>query len=148
MRRGTRCTSCVVTPAAGRGSEDNGTFTIHRLPALSPVFGGLHDVVNFPYPVSPVWLRAIDRVVRRSGAEMILVRDIPLALPAIAVGRLRRIPVVLDMAENYPAMLEDQLRYTPTRMVDRLIRQPGLAKLIERASVRLMNSYRRRGGVS
>ena len=119
--------------------EQDGGFTIHRLPAISPALGPLHAMANFPHPLSPVWLRSIASVVRRSRADLILVRDIPLALLAVAVGRRHRIPVMLDMAENYPAMLSDRLRYTPTGPVGRLVRQPALARLVERVALRLVD---------
>jgi glycosyltransferase involved in cell wall biosynthesis len=119
--------------------EQCGTFTVHRLPSLPVALGPLHTVANFPHPLNPVWLRVIARVVRTSGTDLILVRDILLALPAIVVGKRYRIPVVLDMAENYPAMLRDRLRYTPTGLLGRLIRQPALARLVERVALRLVD---------
>lgn len=119
--------------------ERNGSFTIHRLPAFPSVFGPVHTVMNFPYPMNPVWIRTIARTVSRAHADVILVRDIPLALPAAILGRINRIPVVLDMAENYPAMLKDRLRYTPTSLLGRLVRHPAQAKFIERLVVRLVD---------
>jgi glycosyltransferase involved in cell wall biosynthesis len=114
-------------------------FTIHRLPGLPRVAGPLHGAANFPHPLNPVWLQAIASVVRGSHPDLILVRDIPLALPAAAVARRRGIPVVLDMAENYPAMLQDRLRFTPTGPLGRIVRQPALARLIERYALRLVD---------
>jgi glycosyltransferase involved in cell wall biosynthesis len=76
------------------------------------------------------------RAVRESGADLILVRDIPLAIPALRVARKSRLPVVLDMAENYPAMLQDRLRFTPTGPIGRLMRHPAWARAIERIAVR------------
>jgi glycosyltransferase involved in cell wall biosynthesis len=116
--------------------EQCGTFTVHRLPSLPVEFGPLHTVANFPHPFNPVWLSAIAGVIRTSGADLILVRDILLAVPAILVAHRYRIPVVLDMAENYPAMLQDRLRYTPTGPLGRLIRQPAFARFIERVAIR------------
>jgi len=51
------------------------------------------------------WIGLIRRTVHRTGAEVMLCRDHPLAPAAVWVGRAAGIPVVLDMAENYPAML-------------------------------------------
>jgi glycosyltransferase involved in cell wall biosynthesis len=83
-----------------------------------------------------VWIATIARAVRESAADLILVRDIPLAIPALRVARRFRLPVVLDMAENYPAMLHDRLRFTPTGPIGRLIRHPAWARAIERIAVR------------
>lgn len=119
-----------------RRTESNGRFTIHRLPSLTPKFGRLNGVLNFPFPFNPVWIQAIDRVVRQTCADLLLVRDLPLALPALAIGKTRKIPVVLDMAENYPAMLRDKLAYTPTTGLVRLVCHPMLARMAERLCIR------------
>lgn len=120
-------------------SEWNGSFTIHRLPLLPPLFSALDGLWNFPYPVSPVWIKAIASVIRSSQAELILVRDILLAIPAAILGKIHRIPVILDMAENYPAMLQDRLRYTPSGVLGRIIRHPAPARVVERLSVALVD---------
>ena len=123
--------------------ERDGTLTIHRLPSLPRALGPLHAVANFPHPFNPVWLRQIASVVRTARADLILVRDIPLVIPAVMLGRLYRLPVVLDLAENYPAMLRDRIRYTPTRHWGRMIRHPALAHVIERLGPPLGQPHRR-----
>jgi len=45
-------------------------------------------------------------------------------------------PVVFDMAENYPAMIQDVWDSHRTRIGDRLVRNPRLARLVERVAVR------------
>src|SRR5262249_5809678 len=82
---------------------------------------------------------AIAQVVRNTKANLILVRDLPLAFPAAILGKAYRIPVILDNAENYPAMLEDRLRFTPTGSLARVIRHPLPARLIERITIRLVD---------
>jgi glycosyltransferase involved in cell wall biosynthesis len=119
--------------------EAHGRFVIHRLPAIHPALGPAHALCNFPHPISPVWTKIIWRVVRETHADVILVRDLPLAIPAALVGRWLSVPVVLDMAEHYAAMLADRLRYTPTSVLDRFLRQPGLARLVERWALRLVD---------
>jgi glycosyltransferase involved in cell wall biosynthesis len=119
--------------------ETDGRFVIHRLPAIPRVLGPAHAICNFPHPASPIWAQAIWRVVRDVGADVILVRDLPLAVPAALIGRRLSVPVVLDMAEHYAAMLEDRLRYTPTGFLDRLVRRPGFARLVERLALHLVD---------
>jgi glycosyltransferase involved in cell wall biosynthesis len=119
--------------------EKTGKFTIRRLPTMPRMFGPIHTLWNFPFPFNPVWIAAIGRAIRESHADLILVRDLPLALAAAVLGKRYRIPVVFDMAENYPAMLEDRLRYTPTGLLGRLARHPGTARLIERCTLRLVD---------
>jgi len=119
--------------------ETDGRFTIRRLPILTPAVLPLHTLCNFPFPLNPVWIGAINSAIRQSHADLILVRDLPLALAAGVLGRLHRIPVVFDMAEHYPAMLEDRLRYTPTGLFGRIARSPSIARLIERWTLRLVD---------
>ena len=119
-------------------TESTGKFQIHRLPAFPMFPGPLHEICNFPHPGNPFWWGEIARVMRRYRIELILVRDLPLAILAGLLGKLFGIPVVLDMAENYPAMLADRRLYTPTSALGRMLRHPSLARLIECLSFPLM----------
>ena len=112
---------------------------IHRLPSLPKWLGPCHKIAGLPFFFNPTWLGAIWSTVKRSRADLILVRDIPLALTAILVGRWYNIPVLLDLAENYPAMLEDQRLYSPKGFIGRMVRHPGLAKIVERTVLRLVD---------
>src|SRR5439155_25578795 len=104
--------------------EWSGSFTIHRLRPLPQWLGHAHTFWNFPYPANPAWIAAIGRCVREIRADVIVVRDLPLALPAAIVGQIHGIPVVFDMAENYTAMLQDKTRYTLSIIAVRLVTHP------------------------
>lgn len=119
--------------------ESNGDWTIRRLPSLPPVLGPLHTLCGFPFPMNPVWIKAIGSTIRNTRAELILVRDLPLALPCAILGKISHIPVVLDMAEDYPAMLADSLRYHSIGRLGQMVRQPAIARFIERLTVRLVD---------
>jgi glycosyltransferase involved in cell wall biosynthesis len=117
--------------------EQHDGLHIHRLPMMSWAPARLHAALGFPAFFNPVWIRAIGRTVRRQRARGLVVRDLPLALTAVLVGRIARIPVVLDMAENYPAMIQDVWDAGRARLGDRLVRNPRLIGLVERLAVRL-----------
>lgn len=119
--------------------EQQGRLSIHRLPSLPRAFESIHTLCNSPIPVNPVWIWAISSVIRKNPVDLILVRDILLALPSAILGRAFGIPVVLDMAENYPAMLQDRLRYTPTSPLGRLARNPMQARLVEWLCLRMVD---------
>jgi glycosyltransferase involved in cell wall biosynthesis len=110
---------------------------IHRLPCFPKQYGQLNRLLGFPAFFNPVWVYNIWRAVRRTRADVILVRDLPLALTAVAVGRLVGIPVVLDMAENYPAMIRDLWDRQGFSVVDFLVRNPKLVSLVEHISLKL-----------
>jgi glycosyltransferase involved in cell wall biosynthesis len=110
---------------------------IHRLPCLPKQYGQLNRLIGFPAFFNPVWIYNIWWTVRRTKADVILVRDLPLALTAVAVGRLAGIPVVLDMAENYPAMIRDLWDRQGFSVVDFCVRNPKLVSLVEHISLKL-----------
>lgn len=55
---------------------------------------------------SGLWEHKIDEFVLHCRIEALHVHDLPLLGPALAVAKRRGIPVVADLHENYPAMLE------------------------------------------
>jgi len=112
---------------------------IHRLPTGRWLSDRLHAILGFPAFFNPLWIHAIWRTARRSGAQLLLVRDLPLALSSVLVGRLLGIPVILDMAENYPAMIQDVWDSGRARIGDRLVRNPRIVRLIERLAIRLVD---------
>jgi glycosyltransferase involved in cell wall biosynthesis len=109
---------------------------IHRLPIVPRIGTRLNTALGFPAFFNPLWIRAVGRTARRHRARLIMVRDLPLALTALLVGRALRVPVVLDMAENYPAMIRDLRDSRHDRTGFRLVRNPHLIRLVERIAVR------------
>jgi len=105
---------------------------VHRLAPWRWAPQWLNAGSMFPAFFNPRWIRAIERTAHGAGADVILCRDLPLAIPAILAGRRLETPVILDMAENYPAMLRSQWDAGPMRPMDFLVRNPALARLVER----------------
>src|SRR6185436_10159537 len=102
-----------------------------------PLAGRLNGLATFPAFLNPVWIRRIAGVVRTQRLEALVVRDLPLALAAVAVGRRHGVPVILDLAENYPAMLRDVNQFERFRLQNVLVRNPLLARLVEWVAVRV-----------
>ena len=117
--------------------ERSNGLHIHRLPVVPWLPSRMNAAIGFPAFFNPLWIRAIWRTARRSGARLLLVRDLPLALTTLFVGRALGVPVVLDMAENYPAMIQDVWDSGRARVGDLLVRNPRLIRLVERMAVRL-----------
>src|SRR5690606_21776304 len=67
--------------------------------------------------------------------DLVMVRDLPLAPTALMAAR-RRMPVVLDMAENYPAMIRDIWTDGRQKPLDILVRNPSLVAGVERYVLR------------
>ena len=71
--------------------------------------------------------------------RLIIVRDLPLAPAAVMIGRILRIPVVLDMAECYPELIRAVWQFEPFRPENLVVRNPVAAEAVERAGLRLVD---------
>jgi glycosyltransferase involved in cell wall biosynthesis len=91
----------------------------------------LNYILNFPAFFSPFWIKSILDVIKRHEVKIIIVRDIPLGPAAILAGKIKNIPVIMDMAENYPAMIQDTWRYRGPLIQDYLLRNPKLLRIME-----------------
>lgn len=116
--------------------EELAECTVHRMAPWRLLGGHLDAASQFPAFFNPRWTRLMMRVGQAHSVDLIMVRDLPLALPAIRVGRRLRVPVVLDMAENYPAMIKDLWTTGTTRFGDVLVRNPGAVEWVEERVLR------------
>ena len=66
-------------------------------------------------------------------------RDLPLALTAALIGKISGVPVLLDMAENYPDMLRDIWSSDQFSYGNLVVRNPYLAELIEAVALKAVN---------
>ncbi|MEO8194751.1 MAG: glycosyltransferase family 4 protein [Gemmatimonadales bacterium] len=105
---------------------------VHRLKPWRLLGARLDRGTMFPAFFNPRWVSAVIGTARRSRAELLLVRDLPLAPTAVWAGRRLGIPVVLDMAENYPAMMRGLWETGVQRRTDVLVRNPKLTASVER----------------
>jgi glycosyltransferase involved in cell wall biosynthesis len=105
-------------------------ITVRRLPQSSSAFA--RNLMNFPAFFSPWWVHEIITAVRREQLDLLIVRDLPLAAAAVLAARATGRPVLLDMAENYPAMLQATWDLRGPRPLDYLVRNPALLRILER----------------
>lgn len=108
---------------------------VRRMRPLGSPLRRFDAASQFPAFVNPRWLRWIFRSVRDFVPDLIVVRDLPLALPAIAAGRGSGVPVMLDMAEHYPAMIQDFHDSGRARWTDRWVRDPRAVAWVERVAL-------------
>jgi len=106
--------------------------TLHRMPPWRFLGRRTDELLGFPLFCSPRWRGLLDRTVRRVQPDAIIVRDLPLAPTAVSIGRRRHLPVVLDLAENYPAMMQMIFDAHRQRPLDYLVRNPAAVALVER----------------
>ena len=126
----------VVIAARNRGwraqTERLAEGTVRRMRPWRWMGRRMDGILSFPAFFSPRWTGLLADAVRESAAELVIVRDLPLCPAAIRVARRSGIPVVLDMAENYPAMLRQTWDAGRRRVWDLVVRNPALAAVVER----------------
>ncbi len=105
---------------------------VHRMHPWRPVGRRADGVLGFPAFFSPRWRRLVDRVVRTTRADVVVARDLPLCPTAIRSARRAGIPVLFDMAENYPAMMRSIWEAGRQRWTDVLVRNPRATAAVER----------------
>lgn len=113
--------------------------TVHRMRPWVWAGSGLDAASQFPAFFNPRWARLIRKTGRRFGVHAILVRDLPLAPTALRAGRRLGVPVVLDMAENYPAMMRDLWITGSARFGDFFVRNPRVVQAVERSVLARMD---------
>jgi glycosyltransferase involved in cell wall biosynthesis len=109
---------------------------VHRLPSWRWARQRLDAVLQTPAFFSPRWLHFLSSLVRRERPDVVIVRDLPLCAAAIWVGRRHRVPVILDMAENYPGTLRAKWDAGRQKPWDFLVRNPRLFSHLEDYCVR------------
>lgn len=110
--------------------------TVHRMPPWRWAGRRLDAALGFPAFFSPRWTGLLDRTVRRVRPDVIIARDLPLAPAAIGVARRHGVPVVLDMAEHYPAMMRMIFDARRQRPADWVVRNPAAVAAVERYTLR------------
>lgn len=103
--------------------------TVHRIRAWKNK--KLNYILSFPLFASPVWKGFLDKIIQEEGIQLIIVRDLPMTIAGIWAGKRHNIPVIMDMAEDYVAMVRDIWRARKFQGLNLLVRNPYLAKLVE-----------------
>ncbi len=110
--------------------EISNGIAIHRIKAYQN--DRINYALSFPVFFSPIWSRFLDRVIIENAIDIIIVRDLPMAIAGIWAGKRHKIPMIFDMAEDYVAMIWDIWRARKFQGLNFFVRNPYLAKLVER----------------
>jgi glycosyltransferase involved in cell wall biosynthesis len=125
------CEVTVLARAAkGQPPEENcGGLRVVRIGA------GLPRFCSAPVPVNPLWYTAIHAAVKSWRPDLVLAREILLAEPAARVCRRYGLPLLIDMAEHYPASMRSWKKYQRNPLLKFLVFRAGLPDLVERRAV-------------
>lgn len=113
---------------AQRAEDSFEGIEIHRVLSRSARWWSSWRLMSACY--SGHWERAIDRFVTSCRLDALHVHDLPLLGTALRVARRRGVPVVADLHENYPAMLEEGMKVPLTSV-------SSVGSLVMRLSVSL-----------
>ncbi len=89
--------------------------------------------INLPVFFNPIWIWKIITTLRKYRIDVIHVHDLPLALTGVIIGRIKGIPIVFDMHENYPAALKV---WGMKGLLSYMVRNPYLATILEKICLR------------
>lgn len=125
---------CEVTLMA-RWVPDQAPEEVYREIRIVRIGHGLPGLLALPVPFNPLWRRMIRKVVDAWRPDLVIAREILLAEPAAAVCRRRGVPMVIDMAEHYPATMRSWDKYRQGLIVRFLVFHARVPDRIERRAV-------------
>ena len=92
----------------------------------------INAAISLPAFFNPVWERQLRRALRDCSADLLIVRNLPLSPIGIREGHRNGIPVLIDMAENHPAMWQDVADDSRFPLFSLILKNPMLASWMER----------------
>jgi len=93
------------------------------------------SIVSEPLSINPYWRKEIRKAIEIFKPNLIIVREILLAQAAVKYAVSKDIPVIMDMAENYPAAMKLWKKYKSDIIRKFLVHKIHLPEKIERKSV-------------
>lgn len=108
---------------------------VHRMPPWRALGRRVDGLLAFPAFFNPRWVSLLAETIRSARPDVIIVRDMPLCPTALHAGRRFGIPVLLDMAENYPALVRSNWEAKRHKLIDYAVRNPAAVAAVERYCV-------------
>lgn len=127
----------VLLLARWNGEEQQNEI-IHNI-KISRVGFKQKSAFSLPIPYNPVWYYEIKKAIQSFKPDLIIVREIMLAESAGKLARKFNLPIIMDMAENYPAAMRDWKKYNSNAVSKFLVHNLKLPDITERKSLKFMN---------
>lgn len=132
LRRQGNQVEIIARRGAGEAPvEEHQGLVIRRVGPTAPRFASL------PLPGNPIWRSALRVYAKQFRPQLVIARDIPVALQSASVAREMGVPMVIDMAEHYPEAMRSWKKYQRSTLMRIAINQLRLPDRIERKSVGL-----------
>ena len=103
---------------------------VHRLKAWKNK--KINYALSFPAFFSPIWKYFLDKIIIKHDIDLIIVRDLPMAIAGISRAKAHKIPIIFDMAEDYVSLVRDIWKHSKFKGLNMIVRNPYLAKLVEK----------------
>ncbi len=100
---------------------------------------GRPNFMTIPLQFNPIWDNAIEFHIRKIKPNLIIIREILLAISSGRFAKKYGIPIIMDMAENYPAAMRDFKKYNQSKLLKYAVHNLKLPDRIEKTSVALMD---------
>ncbi|MCX6153958.1 MAG: glycosyltransferase [Candidatus Kapabacteria bacterium] len=94
-----------------------------------------HSALTLPIPINPYWKSLIEDSAKEINADIIITREIMIAVQSAKVARKLNIPSITDMAENYPAGMKEWKKYKKNIFIKLAVHNLELPVLTEKRAV-------------
>lgn len=95
--------------------------------------------LSIPIQWNPFWFKEIEKQIKREKPDLIIVREFHIAVSAGKAAKKHNIPIIMDMAENYPAAMRDFKKYNSNYILRAMTHRFKIPDMIEKQSVKLMD---------
>ncbi len=95
---------------------------------------------SLPTSLNPLWRRAIRQYVDELKPDIIIAREMLIAEACGVVAKERRVPLLLDMAEHYPAAMRSWKKYRQSWYGRLLVHHLHLPEYVEGQAVRVSDA--------
>ena len=116
-----------------RESEISSGFKISR------VGFNKSSAATSPISLNPVWRKKIEEVIQEAKPDLIISRDIMVSSATADIAHKYSIPVLMDMAEHYPAAMRGWKKYQSGLINKIIVNNLRIPDLVEKNSVRRMD---------
>jgi glycosyltransferase involved in cell wall biosynthesis len=106
---------------------------------IIPVGIGKKYYQTEPVSINPLWKKAIYNAAIEIKPDIIMPREIMLAGAAAKAGKKLGIPVIMDMAENYPAAMKEWKKYRGSLVRRLLVHKLNIPERVEKNCVPKMD---------
>lgn len=92
-----------------------------------------------PLPFNPFWRKALEKLILDIKPNLIINREIILADISGKLAKKYNIPIIMDMAENYPSAMQNWKKYTNSFVKRLIFKHSKLVYNLEKMTSKMMN---------